>query len=58
MDRLLLAAKREALFTARSSKEVAFGLGFDDPAHFSKFFKTATDITFMTYRQQLRAGNI
>ncbi len=56
MDRLVLTAKREALFTDRSSKEVAFALGFEDPAHFSKFFKTATDTTFMAYRQQVRTG--
>lgn len=54
MDRLLLSARREALFSDRSSKEVAYALGFEDPAHFSKFFKTGTGSTFMDFRQQVR----
>jgi AraC family transcriptional regulator, transcriptional activator of pobA len=41
-DRLILEAKRMAVFTARSSKEIGFELGFEDPSHFSKFFKTNT----------------
>lgn len=57
MDRLLLAAKREALFSDKSSKEVAFMLGFEDPAHFSKFFKTGTTVTFMAFRQQVRKNS-
>lgn len=52
-DRLLLEAKREALFSDKTSKEVAFELGFDDPAHFSKFFKSGTGNTFMAYRDLL-----
>jgi len=32
------------LNTGMSAKEVAFDLQFDDPAHFSKFFKNQTGI--------------
>ena len=38
---IILEAKR-LLNSAKSSKEVAYKLQFDDPAHFSKFFKTQT----------------
>lgn len=39
-DRLILEAKRMVVFTGRSGKEIGFELGFEDPSHFSKFFKT------------------
>lgn len=41
---LILEAKR-LLKTNISAKEVAYELNFDDPAHFSKFFKTQTGIS-------------
>ena len=41
-NRLILEAKRMAVFTAKSSKEIGFDLGFEDPSHFSKFFKSNT----------------
>lgn len=43
-QQLILEAKR-LLKTGISSKEVAFDLNFDDPAHFSKFFKTQTGLS-------------
>lgn len=41
---LILEAKR-LLNTELSSKEVAFQLNFEDPAHFSKFFKNQTGVS-------------
>ena len=41
-DRLILEAKRELSFSKKTIKEIAFGLGFDDPLYFSKFFKKHT----------------
>ena len=40
-DRIILEAKRLLMYTELSSKEIAFELGFDDPASFSRFFKNA-----------------
>ncbi len=40
-NQIVLEAKR-LLLTGITAKESAFALGFDDPAHFSKFFKTQT----------------
>ncbi len=53
-NRIILEAKREAHFTDLSSKEIAFRLGFDDPAHFSKFFKNCTGFSFSDFRASIR----
>ena len=50
-NRLLLEAKRTAVFTSKSSKEIAFELGFDDPSHFSKFFKSGTGQSLPEFKQ-------
>ena len=38
-DRLFLEAKRLILYTDLSAGEIGFELGFEEPAHFSRFFK-------------------
>ena len=38
-DRLLLAARRHLIYTDASVEAIAYGLGFQDPAYFSRFFK-------------------
>ncbi|NQX78735.1 helix-turn-helix domain-containing protein [Gilvibacter sp.] len=40
--RIVLEAKRLLTYTDLSSKEIAYELGFDDPAHLSKLFKKNT----------------
>jgi len=43
--------KRTLLFSGSSSgKEIAFQLGFDDPAYFSRFFKKYTGTTLKEFR--------
>lgn len=41
-DRIIMEAKRLFYYTSLSAKEIAFELGFSDAAHFSRFFKNAT----------------
>ena len=41
-NRLILEARRLRLFTHQSNKEIGFSLGFEDPSHFSKFYKNHT----------------
>lgn len=41
-ERVIAEAKRLVYYTDKSIKEVADELGFEDVAHFSKFFKNAT----------------
>lgn len=52
--RIILEAKREALFTDHSSKEVGYSLGFDDPSAFSKFFKKHAECSFSDFRRDVR----
>jgi len=49
--RVGLEAKRKAVHTRMCMKEVAYLLGFSDPAHFSKFFKNTTGHNFSDFRR-------
>ncbi|PWG05936.1 helix-turn-helix domain-containing protein [Polaribacter aquimarinus] len=40
-NRILLEAKRLLIYTDKNVKEIAFELGFNDPAYFSRFFTKA-----------------
>jgi AraC-like DNA-binding protein len=50
-EKLALEAKRKLLFSDISGKELAFDLGFDDPAHFSKFFKKQTGFSITAFKE-------
>jgi AraC family transcriptional regulator, transcriptional activator of pobA len=52
-NRLMLEAKRMTLFTRKSMKEIGFDLGFDDPSHFSKFFKSNTGQSLQEFKEML-----
>lgn len=43
-DQIVLEAKR-LLLTGMPAKQTGYELGFEDPAHFSKFFKTQTGLS-------------
>ncbi len=51
-NRLVLEARRLSLFTSRSFKEIGFGLGFNDPSHFSKFFKSTTGRSLQEFKNK------
>ena len=51
--RVTLEAKRMILASDLSLKEIAFDLGFDDPAYFSNFFRTQTGSSPREFREQL-----
>ncbi len=44
-DRLIVEAKRMLIFSDKTNKELAYELGFEEPAHFSNFFKKLTQMT-------------
>ncbi len=50
-NRLILETKRLSVFTNKSIKEIGYDLGFDDPSHFSKFFKTFTGNSILEFRE-------
>lgn len=39
-QRIILEAKRYLRYTTKSGKEIGYELGFESPAHFSRFFKS------------------
>ena len=50
-QRVVLEAKRKALYSDKCMKEIAYHLGFSDPCHFSKFFKKATGVNFIDFKK-------
>jgi AraC family transcriptional activator of pobA len=51
-QRIMLEAKRLAVYSNYTMKQVAYHLGFDDLAHFSKFFKNASGECFSEFRRK------
>lgn len=47
---ILLEAKRLLHYTDLNSKEIAFSLGYEDYAYFSRFFKKNTNLTPLEFR--------
>jgi AraC-like DNA-binding protein len=45
-----LEAKRQLCYTSQSIKEIAYDLGFEDSAYFSRFFKKSTQVSPIDYR--------
>lgn len=50
-NRIVLEAKRLGIHTNLSSKAISYEIGFEDPAHFSKFFKTVSNTSFTEFRE-------
>lgn len=51
-ERLTLEAKRLLLYTEKSSKEIGWELGFEDPSPFNRFFKKQTGLPPRKFRDQ------
>nr|WP_262911752.1 helix-turn-helix transcriptional regulator [Joostella atrarenae] len=51
-NRIILEAKRQLSYTNNSVKEIAFMLGFNDPAYFTRFFKKALTVSPLQYRNK------
>jgi AraC family transcriptional activator of pobA len=50
-ERMLLAARRHLIYTDASVEAIAYGLGFQDPAYFSRFFKRLAGMAPGQFRQ-------
>ncbi|MGG5817680.1 helix-turn-helix domain-containing protein [Falsiroseomonas sp. HW251] len=50
-DRLMLEARRNLIHTRLSVSEIAFDLGFRDPAYFSRFFAARAGMSPAAYRR-------
>lgn len=49
-NRITLEAKRYLHYTDKTAKEIAYELGFDNPEHFSRFFKNNTGLSISEFR--------
>lgn len=54
-DRVALEAKRLLIYTDKSSKEIAYELGFEDASNFSNFFKKMMSVSPSEFRDS-KAG--
>lgn len=50
-DRMILEIKRSLLYKEKSISEIAYDLGFNEANHFSKFFKSNTNIAPSAFRE-------
>jgi len=53
---LVYKAKQAAISSCAPMKETAYNLGFNDMAHFSKFFRQNAGMTFSTFKQIFQNG--
>lgn len=53
-DRIVLEAKRLLTYTDKSSSEIAYELGFEEPTHFSRFFKKTAGQSPMEFKTMLK----
>jgi len=49
-----IEAKRLLYYSQLNVKEIAHSLGYEDPAYFSRFFKKATGVSALSFREQYR----
>lgn len=50
-QQIMKEARRQAIYTNKSMKEIAYDLGFEEYTHFSKFFKKLEGMSFSIYRK-------
>jgi AraC family transcriptional regulator, transcriptional activator of pobA len=54
-DRVLLEIKRLLAYSDLSIAQIAYALGFEDPNYFARFFKKATGLSPMAFREKARS---
>ncbi|WP_124980198.1 helix-turn-helix domain-containing protein [Nonlabens xiamenensis] len=52
-ERIVAEAKRLLRYSDKSAEEISYELGYNEPSHFSKFFKKQTGISPLSYRKQI-----
>jgi AraC family transcriptional regulator, transcriptional activator of pobA len=55
---IIMEAKRRAAYSGLRMKEIAHALGFEDYAHFSKFFKNYSGIKFSSFKKGMLGNNL
>ena len=54
--RIIMEAKQLLYFSEKTIKEIGWELGFEEPSHFSNFFKSATNMSPEAFRLQLQSN--
>lgn len=52
INRIVLEAQRQIVFTSKSIKEIAYDLGYDEPTNFIKFFRKKSQTTPLDFRNK------
>ena len=55
-ERIVLEAKRLLFYTNKSTKEIAFELGFDDASHLSRLFKKQTGVSPKSFKDKSKSN--
>ncbi len=55
-DRIVREARRNLVYTNLPVSTIAYALGFDDPAYFSRIFSNATGLSPSEFREKIYAG--
>ncbi|WP_179343433.1 helix-turn-helix domain-containing protein [Winogradskyella ursingii] len=53
-ERIILEAKRLLFYSDKTAEEIGYELGFNEPAHFSKFFKTNTGLPPARFKNEVK----
>ncbi|REC48872.1 helix-turn-helix domain-containing protein [Chryseobacterium pennipullorum] len=56
INRILLEAKRLLFYTDKPVKEIAYDLGYEDPAYFNRLFTSKTGSTPASFRKNYSSG--
>lgn len=57
-DKIISQAKRDLVFTISTAQEIAYGLGFADPAYFTRFFSREAGETPRQFRERERSRQV
>lgn len=55
-ERIVLEVKRLLIYTDKSSKEIAYEVGFEDASHLSRLFKKQTSLSPSQFKKQLKVS--
>ncbi|WP_459210207.1 helix-turn-helix domain-containing protein [Aquimarina rhabdastrellae] len=55
-ERIILESKRALIYTDKNIKEIAYDLGYEDPAYFSRFFTKAVGKSPLNFKSEYKSS--